>query len=1668
MQLVDNWGDIIPPQQDSSDDEEESASENPVNTLPDRTTENRAPVATDDTFGVRVGRTTILQVVENDSDADGDLLTARLLGDQPGTAGQVQSIYNGAALQIVIPDHSKPGLATFTYEITDGRGGRDTGTVTVNIRGARENAPPETHRSTKILLEQGKTVTQNILNDWKDADGDDLVLVSAEPTEDGDQVRPSSDGQLEFRDVGKTQGVKEVSITVSDGYEEVKGTVTYDVRPAGVLPPVANFDHFAATVGQNIQLFPLKNDLDPAGGQLSLAKAEGEDGVAVTPDYQTGSIGFLPTEAGSYYIEYLVTNGPQSANGLIRVDAEPAGLQGAPVAVRDVALLPQGKDVLVDVLGNDTDPAGGILVVQSVSVPKGAAVNVAVLDRHLLQIHDARSLREQMTVTYAVSNGGSTSTGEVNIIPVAQQATLQPPSASPDDAVVRVGDVVSIPVLDNDSSPTGGDLSLSPVLPQSVDPADGQMFVSGDQLRFVAGKTAKTVYAIYEVSDETGQKNSAQVRITIRPRDDEKNTPPVPENVEGRVVSGATVRIPIPLDGLDADGDSVVLNGIGTAPSHGAVQPGPNFIDYTALSQAAGTDSFTYTVRDRLGVENSATVQVGIAPAAESNQAPVAVEDTVTLRPGRGNALPVLRNDSDPDSDPISLNTVAVSGSVPELETRTDLSRVLFQAPETPGTYSISYGVKDNRGAMSTGTVIVVSDENAPLLPPVSRDDLVDPAETRDKSFVEVPVLENDEDPDGLAEDMDVSIFGDHPTASVSGGTVRIDLTNEAQIIPYQTTDEDGGIASAVIWVPGLSTQYPMLREGEPLEVQAGKTLDLNLKSLVVVRDGRTPRITTAEHVRAIGTKDNGVRIMGTSTLRYAPHPDYSGLGSVTFEVTDGTGPEDPDGLKATLTVLVNVIPLPEQNYPPTISSGSMNTAKGEPAEELDLASLASDPNPEDAGRLRFALAGPVPEGFKGELEGSVLKISAKDDAAVGTLAHLSVSVSDGRGEPVTGRVDLEVRASGRPLPVAVDDVVSDAVQGRSVTVPVLDNDVNPFTDKPLEIVNVRADGNGTAVQQGSSIVVTPGAEFVGSMSVQYVVRDRTGEPGRNATGNILLTVQGKPAAPTTPVVESTRSRTVVLTWNPPASNGSPITGYTVRGNNGYSQECPATTCTLSGLTNNVEYTFQVTATNANGTSSPSPSSAVARPDTQPGRPAPPQLVFGDRELTVNWTPPPNEGSPITGYDLQISPAPPNGVMQKSAPAAGGSTVWSGLENGTSYRVRIQARNSAPEPSEWSDYSVPETPAGVPGAPGAPTTSSAPGVGPESQLTVDWPDAAANGARVEAYRVHEYKGSTLARTIDANNPESRTTIRVGNSEDEYSYAVQARNRAGWGEIGPRSAPRRAQGVPSAPEAPVLEPAGTDAAGRAVKITFTELGAAGRNGARSNEITYMALFSNGEERAVRSGDIVTGFTNGEPVTARLKALATVAGATYDGTPGADSAPVQPYGTAGKPVLLNATNGTPYEEAVVRWAAPDPALYDVTTMEYRWHEDGKDEKWEPAPSNNTAELGGMNKTATLQVRALNSKREPGAVLEQPIRTGAFSTGTLAVDSCWRERNEADKSKCREDAPAETPVIIDCSATWGGEQWLHVIGWRARAFLPARDMTHTGGPAFSETGACPANLY
>lgn len=1580
LQLVNNWEDVIPPR-DKSDKEQdkESADQTTQNTLPDRTKPNRPPEVKPDSYGVRAGKTTLLPVLDNDSDPDGDLLVTSLSGEAP-KVGSLQRVYGDTGFQITVPSGTT-GSGSFRYTADDGRGGTGTAAVGITVVPPEQNTPPKPKRDTKFTLQTGKSLSQNILSDWFDAEGDDLFLVDAKADNPQDQVKTRPDGLLTFQDGAGKPGRRTVTVTISDGATTATGKVYIDVRADGALAPVANADHVTAVAGQDLVISPLKNDLDPNGGSLRLAQVSQDPNAEVTLNADSQALTFRSTATGAHYLTYLVTNGPASTTGLIRVDVVGGKDEGAPVAVRDVALLPAGGSTLVDVLANDTDPSGGVLVVQSVSVPSGSPFTATLVDHNIVRITDVNGSSGQLSMQYTVSNGKASTTGSISIAVVPAPEKLQPPQAKPDEVNVRVNDVATIGVLGNDVDPDGGKLTLDPALPQNVDPADGRLFAAENTLRFIAGSTPKTVYAVYNVFNESGQKDSAQVTIHILPRDDEHNSRPQPKNLTGRVVAGMTVRIPVPLDGIDPDGDSVLLTGVDQAPSMGTAIAGSGFIDYTAAGNAGGTDSFSYRVRDHIGAENTATVLIGVAPAEEVNQKPLALDDFLSVRPGRQVAADVLSNDSDPDGDPITLDANGFTAR-PELKTHaSDQGRVVFTAPSAEGTETIGYTIHDSKKAPAQGNLRVTVSANAPLKAPIARDDHVTEAETLGKTAVDVPVLKNDEDPDGTTEDLKLS-FPDNPATARAGGNgnVIVTLTDQPQLIAYSVTDVDNQTATAVIWVPGKGRQYPTLAKSGPVEVKAGQSANLDLNEYVKVRDGRSPRITQADRIKVIGGSANDVIAADGTALTYRALQDYAGPGSITFEVTDGSGPDDNAGLKATLTILTKVIPDPNANHPPTFQGSELDVPKGDSA-SLDLSALASDPDQGDKDKLRFDFDGAKPQGFDVSLDGNTLRATASDSTNVGTRVSVPLKVSDGRSE-ATASVNLTAVASNKPKPVANDDVVTDAHAGRSETVNVLANDFNPFPDSPLSIVRAQVEtgsASGAPAVSGDSVSVTPADNYTGVMVVRYTIEDKTHDALRRADGRIRLTVKGKPDAPSAPLASDVRDRSAVLTWRPPADNGSPITSYTVQGNNGFRQDCAATTCTLTGLTNNVPYTFTVTATNAVGTSAASASSNEVRPDVKPSAPNAPVVKAGDKTLAVTWVTPATAGSPVKSYSLELSPPAPDGVAAKND-LTGNSFTWTGLQNGVAYKVRVQARNDAPTPSDWSAYSAADTPAGVPARPTAPTASSVSSVGSQSQIQVNWKQPFINGDPIKTYHVKVIRAGAVVDTVDVPGSSTTTTVTAANSESNYTFTVSAENKAGVGPDSAASAPLRAAGKPGTVDAPTVTAANTGTSGGQLSVSFRPLTADQRNGATASEISYTYIATTGQRGSIPAGGgVISGFDNG--TATRITITAHSAASSTTGDASAPSAATTPYGNPGQASVSGSDGGTGDQSVSFTWSGP--ANRDVAKTEIRFDGGG----WQSvnASGTRTFNTGDYSTRHTLEVRNTNSVGTAG-----PIASATASSG------------------------------------------------------------------------------
>ncbi|QWW19812.1 tandem-95 repeat protein [Schaalia sp. 19OD2882] len=1400
MVLMQDW-DQVENELDKNDDKEVNPDVSEQISDPETREKNTPPEAQDDSFGVRPGRTATLPVLANDSDTDGDVLTARPV-TTPGF-GTVARTRGGRALQITgVPDQAG-ATTSFTYEASDGQA-VDTATVTVDVHPWDVNGAPERQRDANVKLGANAQIEYNVLPDWLDPDGDPIFLAGAAAPE-GLDVQFHEEGTLVIRDLGATPGLHTIDLQVSDGTDVGKDVLSVNVQAPGNIPPVANADFYVARKGETITLEPLANDSDSNGDTLSLAAvASAPAGTVLTPDLDLSTLSFTAQTPGSYQFTYTVTDGPATVLGIIRVDVVDLADKAVPVAEDDLVVLPAGGSALVAPLNNDTDPGGGVLVVQQISPDEASGLEVTLVDRHLLRITAPGGLDKAVSFPYTVSNGTNTATALVTVVPTKALDSKQPPELRADSAKVRVGDVGSVQVLANDRSPAGLAMKVDTKLDFEPDPEVGTPFVTGNLVRLEAGTKPGVMHVGYTVHDSAGNSASSTVTFQVLSRDG-ANAQPQPKPLTAWAASGETARIPVPLHGIDPDGDSVTLVGIEQSPTKGTVALGVDWLEYTPSTGATGTDVFTYIVEDRRGKQATARVRVGIAPPASYNQAPIAVPDVVLAKPNRRLAVAVLANDLDADGDPMILQD-SLQTNDPTLKPRVNGSTVVMTTPATSGTYVVSYLVTDGRGGSGRGTLTVNVSEDAILQAPIARDDVVSVSDLpQDGGPVTVSVLDNDEDPDGDASQLTVSTKA--AGVRVSGKQLVITPEPTRRLVVYTVTDPDGLSASAVVSVAGLDRTHPVVDETRvPIEVRAGEELSIDVTDYVLVRTGRSPRIVNAASLKVSTGIDAGARVTDATHVSLRAAKDYSGKASVSFEVRDGAA-DDDSALSA--IVAIPLVITSTSNKPPTLQPTPISVAPGEEATPTDLSLMVNDPDGADPTGFTYTLL-KAPESVVVGLEGHTLSTQVGVDTPKGAAGAVTVSVDDGSGA-VLADIPVTVVASTRPKIQVSDAVVEAASAGAPQTIDLTQYTINPFPETPIKVTGATVQqGEGTVDPQGTTLTITPAAGYHGDMVVTYRLLDATNDADRAVEGRVRLAVKDRPDAPTIGEVTSPAAGVALVNFIPGKDNNSPITKFTVSTSPETGlHECSSGSCLVQGLANGQSYSFRVKATNAIGDSDWSGYSAEVLVDVKPGQVTGVQAVAGESSAQLTWLAPDNSGSPIVGYVVTVVG---DGVRQDEVGAATSATI-DNLKPGVTYHFTVKARNSHPDPGPDSPPSNQVIPYGRPGAPTNVGVVATLGddQGAEMDLAISWALGAVNGAAYDAVELE-----VGSRVISLTGPATSYAVRVPAAPSVH-IGVRARNGGGlWSDWTRKELPIK--GKPKAPTG--LKVAATGAHGQ-LQVTVSK-------------------------------------------------------------------------------------------------------------------------------------------------------------------------------------------------------------------------------------------------------
>jgi hypothetical protein len=254
-------------------------------------------------------------------------------------------------------------------------------------------------------------------------------------------------------------------------------------------------------------------------------------------------------------------------------------------------------------------------------------------------------------------------------------------------------------------------------------------------------------------------------------------------NIIGITGGAGTVITPTTGDQLDTGAAAVDLqplaNNGGPTPTH-ALGAGSIAIDQGESSgsltdQRGETRPCDLAVANATGGDGADIGAFEVQGPCSANADPDAVDDTATVEVNSGaNILDVLSNDSDPDSDPLTI-TAVTQGTNGGVVSHDGASVTYSPGPNVLGTDTFSYTIDDGQGGTDTATVTVTivdttppdvtaSVETASLWPP-------------NHQLVNVGLTVTTSDNSGGAVTTAVSVFSDEDNLAPGSGNVSPDAT---------------------------------------------------------------------------------------------------------------------------------------------------------------------------------------------------------------------------------------------------------------------------------------------------------------------------------------------------------------------------------------------------------------------------------------------------------------------------------------------------------------------------------------------------------------------------------------------------------------------------------------------------------------------------------------------------------------------------------------------------------------------------------------------------------------------------------------------------------------------------------------------------------------------------
>lgn len=411
-----------------------------------------APAATDDRVTTDEDTAATIDVLGNDHDADGDLLTIVSV-DQP-THGS--ATHDGATVTYT-PQADFHGTDALGYTVQDPSGLQATGRVDITVVPVND-APTADDVRAATTTDTAVSVTLT----GHDVEGSTLAFVVVDQPSNGTLDGTAPD--LVYSPASGFAGTDTFTYTVSDGAaESAPATVTLVVSPPDVVPPTAVDDTHTTSAGIELAVAApgvLGNDDPGTGGALLATLVSQPTGTLVLDS--DGGFTYTPADgfSGTDRFTYTASNSAGSDQAAVTIEVTPSGggddtYDQVVVESTTTALLTGGR---VQLTADGVRPDGTAADVADSAQWSSSDTAVATVDDHGLVTATGPG-----SATITATAGGATGSIPVDVVAptpdddIAPTAIITAPTEGQD-----IGDIVDVTGTADDANLLRYELALAP------------------------------------------------------------------------------------------------------------------------------------------------------------------------------------------------------------------------------------------------------------------------------------------------------------------------------------------------------------------------------------------------------------------------------------------------------------------------------------------------------------------------------------------------------------------------------------------------------------------------------------------------------------------------------------------------------------------------------------------------------------------------------------------------------------------------------------------------------------------------------------------------------------------------------------------------------------------------------------------------------------------------------------------------------------------------------------------------------------------------------------------------------------------------------------------------------------------------------------------------------